>query len=238
MLSVPKRANDAMHLAMLEGKNAVHAAGYRGYMWWTLSARLRQASRRTWRCRVSWSCRTVSRSGTRGRLSERDGTGTSSCLSSRWSSARSLKTPLGEPSTSTRTDYWWVWFHTSTAGVALLRAFTIRVLLQTSELGVTEHIEGDPCKFALWSGRTPSSDNKTVLKVSADETPVKTGFLSAVLPRLLPSQASSMEAKQEWIKNIREVIQERMTHLKGALKEPLHLPKAPALTKPKNHTKR
>lgn len=51
-------------------------------------------------------------------------------------------------------------------------------------------------------------------------------------------QASSMEAKQEWIKNIREVIQERMTHLKGALKEPLHLPKAPALTKPRNFTKR
>lgn len=38
-------------------------------------------------------------------------------------------------------------------------------VLQTSELGVTEHIEGDPCKFALWAGRTPSSDNKTVLKV-------------------------------------------------------------------------
>uniref|UniRef100_A0A8C1E0X6 non-specific serine/threonine protein kinase n=1 Tax=Cyprinus carpio carpio TaxID=630221 RepID=A0A8C1E0X6_CYPCA len=37
--------------------------------------------------------------------------------------------------------------------------------LLTSELGVTEHVEGDPCKFALWVGRTPSSDNKTVLKV-------------------------------------------------------------------------
>uniref|UniRef100_A0A3Q1H7E7 Kalirin RhoGEF kinase a n=1 Tax=Acanthochromis polyacanthus TaxID=80966 RepID=A0A3Q1H7E7_9TELE len=86
--------------------------------------------------------------------------------------------------------------------------------LLTSELGVTEHIEGDPCKFALWAGRTPSSDNKTVLK------------------------ASSMEAKQEWIKNIREVIQERMTHLKGALKEPVHLPKTPALTKPRNNLKR
>ena len=37
---------------------------------------------------------------------------------------------------------------------------------QTSELGVTEHIEGDPCKLALWVGRTPTSDNKTVLKVT------------------------------------------------------------------------
>ncbi|XP_067266679.1 kalirin isoform X3 [Chanodichthys erythropterus] len=84
--------------------------------------------------------------------------------------------------------------------------------LLTSELGVTEHVEGDPCKFALWVGRTPSSDNKTVLK------------------------ASSIEVKQEWIKNIREVIQERIIHLKGALKEPIHMPKAPA--KPRNNSKR
>jgi len=46
-------------------------------------------------------------------------------------------------------------------------------------------------------------------------------------------QAPNMEAKQEWIKHIREVIQERMTHLKGALKEPLHTPKTPALSKPR-----
>ncbi|XP_023688517.1 kalirin isoform X4 [Paramormyrops kingsleyae] len=84
--------------------------------------------------------------------------------------------------------------------------------LLTSELGVTEHVEGDPCKFALWAGRTPSSDNKTVLK------------------------ASSIEAKQEWIKNIREVIQERIIHLKGALKEPIHMPKTPA--KQRNSNKR
>ncbi|XP_051564019.1 kalirin-like isoform X2 [Myxocyprinus asiaticus] len=84
--------------------------------------------------------------------------------------------------------------------------------LLTSDLGVTEHVEGDPCKFALWVGRTPSSDNKTVLK------------------------ASSIEVKQEWIKNIREVIQERIIHLKGALKEPIHAPKTPV--KPRNNSKR
>ncbi|XP_053100776.1 kalirin isoform X3 [Hemicordylus capensis] len=84
--------------------------------------------------------------------------------------------------------------------------------LLTSELGVTEHVEGDPCKFALWSGRTPSSDNKTVLK------------------------ASSIETKQEWIKNIREVIQERIIHVKGALKEPIQLPKTPS--KQRNNSKR
>lgn len=39
------------------------------------------------------------------------------------------------------------------------------------------------------------------------------------------TQASSIENKQDWIKHIREVIQERTVHLKGALKEPIHIPK-------------
>lgn len=44
-----------------------------------------------------------------------------------------------------------------------------------------------------------------------------------------PAQASSIENKQDWIKHIREVIQERTVHLRGALKEPIHIPKtAPA----------
>lgn len=37
---------------------------------------------------------------------------------------------------------------------------------QTSELGVTEHIEGDECKFAVWTGRAPISDYRIVLKVN------------------------------------------------------------------------
>lgn len=50
-----------------------------------------------------------------------------------------------------------------------------------------------------------------------------------VLMALLPAQASSIENKQDWIKHIREVIQERTVHLRGALKEPIHIPKtAPA----------
>lgn len=49
--------------------------------------------------------------------------------------------------------------------MSLLNSSCSLDISQTSELGVTEHIEGDPCKFALWAGRTPSSDNKTVLKV-------------------------------------------------------------------------
>lgn len=53
---------------------------------------------------------------------------------------------------------------------------------------------------------------------------------------LVALQASNIETKQEWIKNIREVIQERIIHLKGALKEPIQLPKTPA--KQRNNSKR
>ena len=41
------------------------------------------------------------------------------------------------------------------------------LFLQTSEIGVTEHIEGDECKFALWTGTVaPVSDYKVILRVS------------------------------------------------------------------------
>uniref|UniRef100_A0A3Q2VXP9 Kalirin RhoGEF kinase a n=1 Tax=Haplochromis burtoni TaxID=8153 RepID=A0A3Q2VXP9_HAPBU len=166
MLSVPKRANDAMHLAMLEGfEENLEVQG----------ELILQDSFQV------WDPRSLIRKGRDRHLF---------LFEFSLVFSKEIKDSAG------RTKY----------------QYKNRLL--TSELGVTEHIEGDPCKFAVWAGRTPSSDNKTVLK------------------------ASSMEAKQDWIKNIREVIQERMTHLKGALKEPLHLPKTPALTKPRNNAKR
>lgn len=66
----------------------------------------------------------------------------------------------------------------------------------TSELGVTEHIEGDECKFAVWTGRAPTSDTRVVLR------------------------ANSLEAKQLWVKRLREVIQETYFSLS--------MPKSPA----------
>ncbi|TDH06552.1 hypothetical protein EPR50_G00114560 [Perca flavescens] len=163
MLSVPKRANDAMHLAMLEGfEENLEVQG----------ELILQDSFQV------WDPRSLIRKGRDRHLF---------LFEFSLVFSKEIKDSAG------RTKYQY------------------KNKLLTSELGVTEHIEGDPCKFALWAGRTPSSDNKT---------------------------ASNVEAKQEWIKNIREVIQERMTHLKGALKEPLHLPKTPALTKPRNNTKR
>uniref|UniRef100_A0AAY4EBG9 non-specific serine/threonine protein kinase n=1 Tax=Denticeps clupeoides TaxID=299321 RepID=A0AAY4EBG9_9TELE len=156
MLSVPKRANDAMHVSMLEGFDE------------NLDVQGELILQDTFQV---WDPKSLIRKGRDRHLFLFE-------ISLVFS--KEIKDSAG------RTKY----------------AYKSKLL--TSELGVTEHIEGDPCKFALWAGRTPSSDNKTVLK------------------------ASSIEAKQEWIKNIREVIQERIIHLKGALKEPIHMPKTPA----------
>uniref|UniRef100_A0AAY4EB72 non-specific serine/threonine protein kinase n=1 Tax=Denticeps clupeoides TaxID=299321 RepID=A0AAY4EB72_9TELE len=164
MLSVPKRANDAMHVSMLEGFDE------------NLDVQGELILQDTFQV---WDPKSLIRKGRDRHLFLFE-------ISLVFS--KEIKDSAG------RTKY----------------AYKSKLL--TSELGVTEHIEGDPCKFALWAGRTPSSDNKTVLK------------------------ASSIEAKQEWIKNIREVIQERIIHLKGALKEPIHMPKTPA--KPRNNSKR
>ncbi|XP_077472527.1 kalirin isoform X3 [Stigmatopora argus] len=166
MLSVPKRANDAMHLAMLEGfEENLEVQG----------ELMLQDSFQV------WDPRSLIRKGRDRHL---------------FLFEFSLVFSKEFKDSSGRTKYQY------------------KQKLLTSELGVTEYIEGDPCKFALWAGRTPSSDNKTVLK------------------------ASNVEAKQEWIKNIREVIQERMTHLKGALKEPVQLPKTATITKSRNNAKR
>ncbi|XP_060724800.1 kalirin RhoGEF kinase b isoform X2 [Tachysurus vachellii] len=156
MLSVPKRANDAMHVSMLEGFDENLAVQGELILQDTFQV---------------WDPKSLIRKGRDRHL---------------FLFEISLVFSKEMKDSSGRTKY------------------VYKSKLLTSELGVTEHIEGDPCKFALWAGRTPTSDSKTILK------------------------ASSMEVKQEWIRNIREVIQERTVHLKGALKEPIHLPKTPS----------
>ncbi|XP_051985930.1 kalirin-like [Xyrauchen texanus] len=156
MLSVPKRANDAMHVSMLEGFDENLAVQGELILQDTFQV---------------WDPKSLIRKGRDRHL---------------FLFEISLVFSKEMKDSSGRTKY------------------VYKNKLLASELGVTEHIEGDPCKFALWAGRTPTSDNKTVLK------------------------ASSIDVKQEWIRNIREVIQERTVHLKGALKEPIHPPKTPA----------
>ncbi|GAA37096.2 kalirin [Clonorchis sinensis] len=60
-----------------------------------------------------------------------------------------------------------------------------RLLL--AECNITEHIEGDQCKFALWTGRVPPiHEYRMVLK------------------------ASSLDLKQTWVRALREGMRERM----------------------------
>ncbi|XP_056142955.1 triple functional domain protein [Lampris incognitus] len=156
MLSVPKRANDAMHLSMLDGFDGnIDSQG----------ELILQESFQV------WDPKTLIRKGRDRHL---------------FLFEMSLVFSKEVKDSNGRSKYLY------------------KSKLFTSELGVTEHVEGDPCKFALWVGRTPTSDNKIVLK------------------------ASSIENKQDWIKHIREVIQERTVHLQGALKEPIHIPKTTA----------
>ncbi|KAK3594846.1 hypothetical protein CHS0354_005769 [Potamilus streckersoni] len=67
--------------------------------------------------------------------------------------------------------------------------------MMISEINITEHIEGDATKIALWTGRVPISEYKIVLK------------------------ASSLEVKQQWVKKLRELIQERMMYMHEAFKD-------------------
>uniref|UniRef100_A0AAY4EB41 non-specific serine/threonine protein kinase n=1 Tax=Denticeps clupeoides TaxID=299321 RepID=A0AAY4EB41_9TELE len=116
MLSVPKRANDAMHVSMLEGFDE------------NLDVQGELILQDTFQV---WDPKSLIRKGRDRHLFLFE-------ISLVFS--KEIKDSAG------RTKY----------------AYKSKLL--TSELGVTEHIEGDPCKFALWAGRTPSSDNKTVLK--------------------------------------------------------------------------
>ena len=45
--------------------------------------------------------------------------------------------------------------------------FHVLLLLnwQTPELGITEHIAEDACKFAVWTGKPPQSEDKRIIKV-------------------------------------------------------------------------
>ncbi|XP_050683948.1 triple functional domain protein isoform X1 [Leptidea sinapis] len=83
--------------------------------------------------------------------------------------------------------------------------YIYKTKFMTSELGVTEHIEGDECKFSVWTGQEPmASDCRIMLR------------------------APSLEVKQTWVRRLREVIQE--TYFRApALQQS---PRSPARVRP------
>lgn len=73
--------------------------------------------------------------------------------------------------------------------------YAYKFKLMTSEVNITEHMEGDACKLAVWTGRAPLSDHRVVLK------------------------SQSLEVKQAWVKKIRELIQEKYFYMEVAMCE-------------------
>jgi triple functional domain protein len=57
-------------------------------------------------------------------------------------------------------------------------------------------MEGDACKFAVWTGRAPLADHRVIVK------------------------APTLDTKQLWVKRIREIIQEKYLYMEVAMCEP------------------
>ncbi|XP_067937757.1 triple functional domain protein-like isoform X2 [Watersipora subatra] len=67
--------------------------------------------------------------------------------------------------------------------------YTYKTRLLISQISVTEHIEGDQCKFALWTGSVPTMcETKIILR------------------------AQNLDSKQNWVTKIRHLINERMIY--------------------------
>ncbi|CAF0832828.1 unnamed protein product [Brachionus calyciflorus] len=73
--------------------------------------------------------------------------------------------------------------------------YVYKFKLMTSEINITEHMEGDSCKLAVWTGRAPMFDHRVILK------------------------SNSLEVKQLWVKKIRELIQEKYFYMEVAMCE-------------------
>jgi hypothetical protein len=56
-------------------------------------------------------------------------------------------------------------------------------------------MEGDPCKLAVWTGRAPMSDHRVIMK------------------------SNNLEVKHNWVKRIRELIQEKYLYMEVAMCE-------------------
>ncbi|CAE1271113.1 Kalirin,Rho guanine nucleotide exchange factor 25,Triple functional domain protein,Death-associated protein kinase 1,Death-associated protein kinase 3 [Acanthosepion pharaonis] len=154
MLSVPKKANDAMHLSMLEGlEDSLEALG---------EVLLQDNF-------TVWDPKNLIKKGRERHIFLFE-----MCLVF----AKEIKDSNGKSK------------------------YMYKSKLLISDINITEHIEGDECKFALWTGRAPISDYRIILK------------------------ASSLDTKQQWVKKMRELIQECLVYRHSALKEQLTKPVA------------
>ena len=68
--------------------------------------------------------------------------------------------------------------------------YLYKMKMMTSDIGITEHVEGDECKFAVWTGHYNG-------KIQADSQ-----------SKQVILKASSVEVKVLWIRRMRQLIQE------------------------------
>ncbi|XP_057707609.1 triple functional domain protein-like [Corythoichthys intestinalis] len=152
-LSIPKRANDAMHLSMLEGfYNSIKTQG----------ELLLQDSFKVWDSKIPFKM------------------GKSRQLFLLEKSLVFCKVVKDDKGKS---------------------RYIYQRKLNIHDIKLTEHLKGDPSKFALSLGR-PRTSSKIVLK------------------------ASTTEIKIDWIQHIRKLIQEHTIHLGETLKQRRRIPKS------------
>lgn len=151
MLSVPKKANDAIHLSLLEGLEADEGLSKE-----TLGDVLLQDKFQV------WDSRQLIKKGKDRHVFLFE---TSLVV------AKEVKDQRGK------------------------MKYVYKFKMMTSEINITEHMEGDSCKMAVWTGRAPMSDHRVIMR------------------------CNSLDIKQLWVKKIRELIQEKYFYMEVAMCE-------------------
>ena len=80
--------------------------------------------------------------------------------------------------------------------------YQYKMKMMTSDMTITEHIEGDECKFALINGRTPTGSQES--KVRPNTSPMSSQTLTSVPQVIL--KANNLDTKHVWVKKIRHLI--------------------------------
>lgn len=208
MLSVPKKANDAVALSELEGCEVnVETLGdvilQDGFVVEFSKSLLptRKKERRVFlfdhhlifakEVKVHESSNTSGSVNSSGASNSRDGNSTSSS-GHHYSSSASL-VPSGVPS--------------NTQKVKLV----YKNKLLTSEIGITEHVDSDECKFAIWTNAAAVAAAK--LASNSSNVNGSTSYASSMKSAGVTQEnkivlkAADLETKLLWVKKMREVIQ-------------------------------
>jgi len=147
MLNVPKKANDALHLSLLEGCDIPsdklgEVILQDSFQIWDPKQIIRKARERhvfLFELYLVFSKEVSKDSSGKGKY-------------------------IYKNKLLVRVYYYFIHTYASN-NILVVLIQVLKHFLQTSDLGVTECMEGDECKFAVWTGRSPVSDYRIVIKV-------------------------------------------------------------------------